>query len=86
MRTDITLLEIVASIAAHLHEVNWVTLVIGLSATAFLFWARQWLKPGLLRLGAPAALADILTKAGTCCRRSCHYGYCLGTRSCRNGV
>ncbi len=59
-----TLLEIVASIAAHLHEVNWVTLVIGLSATAFLFWARQWLKPGLLRLGAPAALADILTKAG----------------------
>ncbi|NOD95254.1 sulfate permease [Ruegeria sp. HKCCD4884] len=59
-----TLLEIVASIAAHLHEVNWVTLVIGLSATAFLFWARRWLKPGLLRLGAPAALADILTKAG----------------------
>ena len=32
-----TLLEILASIAAHLHEVNWVTLVIGLSATAFLF-------------------------------------------------
>ena len=59
-----TLLEILASIAAHLHEVNWVTLVIGLSATAFLFWARRWLKPGLLRLGAPAALADILTKAG----------------------
>ncbi len=59
-----TLLEILASIAAHLHEVNWVTLVIGLGATAFLFWARRWLKPGLLRLGAPAALADILTKAG----------------------
>ncbi|WP_425080938.1 SulP family inorganic anion transporter [Ruegeria arenilitoris] len=59
-----TLLEIVASIAAHLHEVNWVTLVIGLSATVFLFWARRWLKPGLLRLGAPVALADILTKAG----------------------
>ncbi|WP_108862264.1 SulP family inorganic anion transporter [Ruegeria sp. Alg231-54] len=59
-----TLLKILASIAAHLHEVNWVTLAIGLSATAFLFWARRWLKPGLLRLGAPAALADILTKAG----------------------
>lgn len=59
-----TLLEILASIAAHLHEVNWVTLVIGLSATAFLFWARRWLRPGLLRLGASAALADILTKAG----------------------
>ncbi|UAB91012.1 sulfate permease (plasmid) [Ruegeria sp. SCSIO 43209] len=59
-----TLLEILASIAAHLHEVNWVTLVIGLSATAFLFWARRWLKPELLRLGAPVALADILTKAG----------------------
>ncbi|NOD49971.1 MULTISPECIES: SulP family inorganic anion transporter [unclassified Ruegeria] len=59
-----TVFEILASIAAHLHEVNWVTLVIGLSATAFLFGARRWLKPGLLRLGAPAALADILTKAG----------------------
>ncbi|CUH43966.1 SulP family inorganic anion transporter [Ruegeria atlantica] len=59
-----TLLEILASIAAHLHEVNWVTLAIGFSATTFLFWARRWLKPGLLRLGAPAALADILTKAG----------------------
>ena len=59
-----TLLEILTSIAAHLHEVNWVTLFIGLSATAFLFWARRWLKPGLLRLGASAALADILTKAG----------------------
>ncbi|GAA6160613.1 solute carrier family 26 protein [Ruegeria sp. HU-ET01832] len=59
-----TVFEILASIAAHLHEVNWVTLVIGLSATAFLFGARRWLKPGLFRLGAPAALADILTKAG----------------------
>ena len=59
-----TLIEIVASIAVHLHEVNWVTLIIGISAAGFLFWARRGLKPGLSRIGVPAGLADVLTKAG----------------------
>src|SRR6056297_2346493 len=59
-----TLVEMLASLAVHLGDVNWITLVIGLAATAFLFWVRKSLKPTLLRLGTPAMLADILTKAG----------------------
>ncbi|WP_437436515.1 SulP family inorganic anion transporter [Ruegeria arenilitoris] len=59
-----TLLEILLSLASHLHELNWITLLIGVSAAAFLFWARKGLKPGLLRLGASGRLADVLTKAG----------------------
>ncbi|WP_299507958.1 sulfate permease [uncultured Roseobacter sp.] len=59
-----TLPEILSSIFAHLDEVNWVTLVIGMTATAFLFWARKYLKPTLRKLGTPPQLADILTKAG----------------------
>jgi SulP family sulfate permease len=52
------------SIATHLNEANWITIVIGVAATAFLFWVRKNLKPALRRLGAPAPLADVLTKAG----------------------
>ncbi len=59
-----TLPEILMSLAAHLHEVNWRAMLIGGGATAFLFWVRRSLKAGLLRLGAPARLADAMTKAG----------------------
>ncbi|MGD9293639.1 MAG: sulfate permease [Roseobacter sp.] len=59
-----TLPEMLASIAAHLPDVNWITLVIGIAATGFLFWVRKNLRPALIRLGAPALLADFLTKAG----------------------
>ena len=59
-----TLPEILGSIFAHLNEVNWITLLIGVTATMFLFWVRKNLKPTLLGLGAPPLLADILTKAG----------------------
>lgn len=59
-----TLPQMLGAIIAHLHEVNWITLVIGLFATGFLFWVRQHLKPALRKLGAPPLLADILTKAG----------------------
>ncbi|MGB7432820.1 MAG: sulfate permease [Ahrensia sp.] len=59
-----TLPEMLSSIAAHLNEVNWITLVIGVSATAFLFWVRKNLKPTLRSLGASPLLADVLTKAG----------------------
>ena len=45
-------------------EINWITVVIGVAATGFLFWVRKGLKPLLKRLGAPPLLADILTKAG----------------------
>ncbi|MCK0150077.1 sulfate permease [Marivita sp. S6314] len=59
-----TLPEMLMSLFAHLSEINWITVVIGLSATTFLFWVRKHLKPTLRRLGAGPLLADILTKAG----------------------
>jgi SulP family sulfate permease len=59
-----TLPEMLQSIATHLNEVNWITIVIGVAATTFLFWVRKNLKPALHRLGAPALFTDILTKAG----------------------
>jgi len=39
-------------------------MVIGIAATAFLFWVRSSLKPLLKRLGAGPRLADIATKTG----------------------
>ena len=59
-----TLPEMLGSILAHLGDTNGITLAIGLGAMAFLFWVRRSLKPALKALGAPALLADILTKAG----------------------
>jgi len=59
-----TLPEMLISLAAHLDEVNWPTVLIGLGATGFLFWARTALKPLLRRLGVPERLADVFTKAG----------------------
>ncbi|MCC1493841.1 SulP family inorganic anion transporter [Cognatishimia sp. F0-27] len=59
-----TLPEMLGSIYAHLGDVNVITVVIGVTATAFLFWVRKNLKPTLRRLGASPLLADILTKAG----------------------
>jgi len=58
------LYELVVSIRAHIGEVNWVTLVIGVSATAFLFWVRKGLKPLLLRVGLSTRMAEITAKAG----------------------
>ncbi len=58
------LLEILMSIGANLDQLNLPTLVIGVSATAFLFWVRKQLKPLLMRLGLSARLADIVAKAG----------------------
>ncbi|MEO1328997.1 MAG: sulfate permease [Pseudomonadota bacterium] len=59
-----TLPEMLGSIVAHLDEVNGITLIIGASATAFLFWVRKNLKRTLLRFGTRPVLADVLTKAG----------------------
>jgi SulP family sulfate permease len=59
-----TLPELLLSIFEHLDQVNIITVIIGGSATAFLFWVRKGLKPTLRRLGASARLADVLTKAG----------------------
>ena len=59
-----TLPEMLHSIYTHLGEINVITLVIGVLATAVLFWVRKGLKPLLKRMGASPLLADVLTKAG----------------------
>ncbi len=59
-----TLPEMLGSIFAHLDQINWITVVIGVSATAFLFWVRGNLKPLLKRIGTGPVLTDLLAKAG----------------------
>ncbi|KZK90486.1 putative sulfate transporter [Pseudovibrio sp. Ad46] len=59
-----TLVEIIFSIWEHLGEANLATILIGVSATLFLFWVRKGMKPMLLNMGLKPRLADVLTKAG----------------------
>ncbi len=59
-----TLPTMLMSLAGNVTSVNWITLVIGSSAMAFLFWVRKGLKPLLRRLGLGPRLADIITKTG----------------------
>ena len=56
--------QILGSLISHLGAVNLPTLVIGVLATAFLFWVRKGLKPLLLRAGLRPRLADLGAKAG----------------------
>ena len=58
------LVELVESLLHHLPDTNWYTVVIGVTATAFLFWVRKALKPLLLSYGLTPRLADIGAKAG----------------------
>ncbi|MFT6091891.1 SulP family inorganic anion transporter [Sulfitobacter sp.] len=58
------LIELLHSILIHLGETNWITLIIGVSATGFLFWVRKGLKPFLKSKGVSAGAADVATKAG----------------------
>lgn len=59
-----TLFEITTSFARHVPETNPLTLMIGTTATAFLFWVRKSLQSHLVALKINQALADILAKAG----------------------
>ncbi|MFN3260929.1 MAG: SulP family inorganic anion transporter [Pikeienuella sp.] len=59
-----TLPEMLAGLFSALPETNPITLAIGASATAFLFWVRKGLKPLLVRLGLRPRLADLVAKAG----------------------
>ena len=59
-----TLPERLMSIWEHLGETNFITLVIGVAATAFLFWVRKGLKPLLISKGVSPRLADVAAKAG----------------------
>lgn len=58
------LFELLLALGRKLPQTNLVTLAIGLSALAFLFWVRKGLKPLLVRLGLSARMADLLAKAG----------------------
>jgi SulP family sulfate permease len=59
-----TLVELGENLWTHLPETNPITLAIGVSATAFLFWVRKGLKPLLLGAGLKPRVADVLAKAG----------------------
>ena len=56
--------ELVLGLIQQVNHIHWLTLVMGLGTTAFLFWVRKGLKPLLIRLGLNAKLADVLAKAG----------------------
>ncbi|MEH6831653.1 MAG: sulfate permease [Sulfitobacter sp.] len=58
------LLELTVSLVEHLSEINWITAVIGVFATGFLFWVRKGLKPLLEKIGVSAGLTGVLVKAG----------------------
>lgn len=58
------LLELLVSLFEHLGDINWITFVIGASATAALFWVRKGLKPLLLAHGLKPRLADTAAKSG----------------------
>lgn len=58
------LFELVVSLVEHAGETNWITAIIGLTATGFLFWVRKGLKPLLERFGLSASLTGVLVKTG----------------------
>lgn len=59
-----TLPVLAASLAANLGSTHLPTLLIGVAATAFLFWVRKGLKPLLIQLGLAPRAADLVAKAG----------------------
>ncbi|MBK8159859.1 MAG: sulfate permease [Rhodospirillaceae bacterium] len=59
-----TLPEIAEALASQLGAVNIPTLIIGVSATGFLFWVRKSLKPLLIKTGLGPRMADVIAKAG----------------------
>lgn len=58
------LVDLLYSLLTEASKTHGLTLVVGLLATAFLFWVRKGLKPLLLGLGIGPRLADVLTKTG----------------------
>jgi len=58
------LIQLVSSLVENIFDTHWITLLLGVSATLFLFWVRRGLKPLLRGLGASGSVADVLTKTG----------------------
>lgn len=59
-----TLVQIMPALWQGLAQTNLATLVLGVATLGFLWWARGWLKPLLLRSGFGSRWADALAKAG----------------------
>ncbi|NIY71338.1 sulfate permease [Marivivens donghaensis] len=59
-----TLPHMIESLFHNISGLNFITLILGVAATVFLFWVRKGLKPLLLSKGLKPRMADILTKAG----------------------
>jgi SulP family sulfate permease len=59
-----TLPDLIGSLAHNASQVNWITGVIGVAATGFLFWVRKGFLPLLIGLGVTPRLAGIFAKAG----------------------
>jgi len=57
------LVHLLADLWGQLGQTNGYTLVIGVAATAFLFWSRRSMKPYLLSLGWSRQTAEIVTRA-----------------------
>lgn len=56
--------ELIETLSRNVAQTNMPTLIIGVVATAFLFWVRKGLKPLLVRFGFSARVADLTAKAG----------------------
>ena len=58
------LVDIARSLWQQREATNLITLLLGVTTTAFLFWIRKQLKPMLQGFGMRASLADVLAKIG----------------------
>lgn len=58
------LIDMLAALGHQLPNTHGLTLGVGLSATAVLFWVRKGLKPLLVRTGLSVQAADVTAKAG----------------------
>ena len=58
------LLDIVLALGGQIAQTNLPTLIIGIGAITFLFWARKHFKNLLLNRGLNARLSDLIAKAG----------------------
>ena len=59
-----TMVDLLGGLTREMANLNPITLAIGLSSMAFLYWARRSLKATLRGLGVKPFLADLLAKAG----------------------
>jgi len=57
-------LELSFSLFSQISHTHLLTLLVGLTTTAFLFWLRKGLKPLLIKFGLSTKVADVIAKTG----------------------